>query len=299
MTLSPTLLLVIYCLAIAGFSLVGGLLPNWVRMTHTRTQSAMSFVSGLMLGVAFFHLLPHGVAMLGGPAATDIAVRWLMLGLIAMLLLLRMFHFHQHDFSDEEEHLHNHNHDHDHDHAAAAHAHAVPSRGQATPVHRMSWLGIALGLGVHTLIDGIALGAVMLGEIANGAAGLVGVGVFLAILLHKPLDAMSITTIMAAGGWSRSARATNNLLFALMCPLGALLFFFGVDFLGDNRDYLVAAALAFSAGAFICIALSDLLPEVHFHSHDRTRLTLAFLLGIGLAYAIGALEPANFHLPVH
>lgn len=294
MTLSPTLLLVIYCLAIAGFSLVGGLLPNWVRMTHTRTQSAMSFVSGLMLGVAFFHLLPHGVAMLGGPAATDIAVRWLMLGLIAMLLLLRMFHFHQHDFSDEEEHLHNHNHDHDHDHAAAA-----PTRRQANTVHRMSWLGIALGLGVHTLIDGIALGAVMLGEIANGAAGLVGVGVFLAILLHKPLDAMSITTIMAAGGWSRSARATNNLLFALMCPLGALLFFFGVDFLGDNRDYLVAAALAFSAGAFICIALSDLLPEVHFHSHDRTRLTLAFLLGIGLAYAIGALEPANFHLPVH
>ena len=295
MTLSPTLLLVIYCLAIAGFSLVGGLLPNWVRMTHTRTQSAMSFVSGLMLGVAFFHLLPHGVAMLGGPAATDIAVRWLMLGLIAMLLLLRMFHFHQHDFSDEEEHLHNHNHnhDHDHDHAAAA------TRRQANTVHRMSWLGIALGLGVHTLIDGIALGAVMLGEIANGAAGLVGVGVFLAILLHKPLDAMSITTIMAAGGWSRSARATNNLLFALMCPLGALLFFFGVDFLGDNRDYLVAAALAFSAGAFICIALSDLLPEVHFHSHDRTRLTLAFLLGIGLAYAIGALEPANFHLPVH
>ena len=294
MTLSPTLLLVIYCLAIAGFSLVGGLLPNWVRMTHTRTQSAMSFVSGLMLGVAFFHLLPHGVAMLGGPAATDIAVRWLMLGLIAMLLLLRMFHFHQHDFSDEEEHLHNHNHDHDHDHAAAA-----LTRRQANTVHRMSWLGIALGLGVHTLIDGIALGAVMLGEIANGAAGLVGVGVFLAILLHKPLDAMSITTIMAAGGWSRSARATNNLLFALMCPLGALLFFFGVDFLGDNRDYLVAAALAFSAGAFICIALSDLLPEVHFHSHDRTRLTLAFLLGIGLAYAIGALEPANFHLPVH
>ena len=295
MTLSPTLLLVIYCLAIAGFSLVGGLLPNWVRMTHTRTQSAMSFVSGLMLGVAFFHLLPHGVAMLGGPAATDIAVRWLMLGLIAMLLLLRMFHFHQHDFSDEEEHLHNHNHnhDHDHDHAAAA------TRRQANTVHRMSWLGIALGLGVHTLIDGIALGAVMLGEIANGAAGLVGVGVFLAILLHKPLDAMSITTVMAAGGWSRSARATNNLLFALMCPLGALLFFFGVDFLGDNRDYLVAAALAFSAGAFICIALSDLLPEVHFHSHDRTRLTLAFLLGIGLAYAIGALEPANFHLPVH
>ncbi len=286
MALSPTVLLILYCIAIAGFSLVGGLLPNWVKMTHTRTQVAMSLVSGLMLGVAFFHLLPHSIAMLGGAGATDTSVQWLMLGLITMLLLLRMFHFHQHDFSDEEKGLHDHQHDHGHSHG----------HGQNTPVHSMSWVGIALGLAVHTLIDGIALGAVMQGEIAQGAAGIAGVGVFLAILLHKPLDAMSITSVMAAGGWSRSARATNNMLFALMCPLGALVFFFGVDLLGDAADYVVAAALAFSAGAFICIALSDLLPEVHFHSHDRFVLTLAFLLGIALAYAIGALEPGNLHL---
>jgi zinc and cadmium transporter len=291
MTLAPTLQLVLYCIAIAGVSLVGGLLPNWVKMTHTRTQVAMSLVSGLMLGVAFYHLLPHSVAMLGGPGAADTSVQWLMLGLITMLLLLRMFHFHQHDFSHEEEDLHDHHLGHDHEHG---HAHAPP-----TPVHKMSWLGIALGLAVHTLIDGIALGAVMQGEVTDGATGLLGVGVFLAILLHKPLDAMSITTVMAAGGWSRRARATNNLLFALMCPLGALLFYFGVGSLGDNRDYMVAAALAFSAGTFICIALSDLLPEVHFHSHDRTKLTLAFLVGLGLAYGIGALEPSNFHLSPH
>jgi zinc and cadmium transporter len=284
MTLAPTVLLVLYCVAIAGFSLVGGLLPNWVKMTHTRTQVAMSLVSGLMLGVAFYHLLPHSVAMLGGPGAADTAVQWLMFGLITMLLLLRLFHFHQHDFSHEEEGLHDH------------HAHLAHGDSHIAPVHSMSWLGIALGLGVHTLIDGIALGAVMQGQSAEGSSGLVGVGVFLAILLHKPLDAMSITTVMAAGGWSKRARATNNLLFALMCPLGALLFFFGVDLLGDHRDYLVAAALAFSAGAFICIALSDLLPEVHFHSHDRAKLTTAFLLGIGVAYAIGALEPAGLHL---
>ena len=63
MTASPTALLFIYCLAIAGISLVGGLLPNLVKMTHTRTQLMMSFVAGLMLGVAFYHLLPHSVAM--------------------------------------------------------------------------------------------------------------------------------------------------------------------------------------------------------------------------------------------
>jgi zinc and cadmium transporter len=284
MTASPTLLLVLYCLAIAGFSLVGGLLPNWVKMTHTRTQVIMSFVSGLMLGVAFYHLLPHSIALVGGDHGADTSVWWLMIGLIVMLLLLRLFHFHQHDFSNEEDQHHDHHH---HDHVPQA------------PAHSMSWVGIALGLALHTLIDGVALGAVMLGGTGSAGVGMIGIGVFLAILLHKPLDAMSITTIMQAGGWSQSARAATNLVFALMCPLGALLFYFGVDFLADAQHYVVAAALAFSAGAFICIALSDLLPEVHFHSHDRGKLTLAFLLGIVLAYGMGVVEPAGIHLTAH
>ena len=283
MTASTTLLLFTYCFAIAGFSLVGGLLPNWVKMTHTRTQLVMSFVSGLMLGVAFYHLLPHSIAMQDGSGAVDITVWWLMIGLIGMLLLLRLFHFHQHDFSSEEDQHHDH-HQHEPVHQA--------------PAHSMSWVGIALGLALHTLIDGVALGAVMQGDHSQ-VTGLVGVGVFLAILLHKPLDAMSISTIMEAGGWSRGARMTTNLVFALMCPLGALLFYFGIDVLVDTRNHVVAAALAFSAGAFICIALSDLLPEVHFHSHDRGKLTLVFLLGIALAYAIGAVEPAAIHQGGH
>jgi zinc and cadmium transporter len=282
---SPTLLLIIYCLAIAGFSLVGGLLPSLIRMTHTRTQVVMSLVSGLMLGVAFYHLLPHSVALASESGGVDTTVWWLMIGLIVMLLLLRVFHFHQHDFSHEAgaqlEHGHEHTHNHNH----------------GRSVHGLSWVGLALGLAVHTLIDGVALGAVM--HAGSHASGVLGIGVFLAILLHKPLDAMSIVTVMQAGGWSKGARAATNVVFALMCPLGAMLFFFGVDVVAAGRDHLVAVALAFSAGAFICIALSDLLPEVHFHSHDRGKLTLAFLLGIALAYAIGSVEPAGVHMAPH
>lgn len=321
---SPTLLLIFYCLAIAGFSLVGGLLPNWIQMTHTRTQLVMSLVSGLMLGVAFYHLLPHSVALLGGAGGVDTSVWWLMIGLIGMLLLLRVFHFHQHDFSHEQlgqhdhphhdsdshaaahaaspatAHAHNHSHEHEHAHAASA-SHGAShsaghSAGHASPVHGLSWVGLALGLAVHTLIDGVALGAIM--HAGSHTSGMIGIGVFLAILLHKPLDAMSIVTVMQAGGWSKGARAITNLVFALMCPLGAMLFYFGVG-VADGGDHLVAVALAFSAGAFICIALSDLLPEVHFHSHDRGKLTLAFLLGIAVAYAIGSVEPAGIHVGLH
>lgn len=283
MTDSSLFLLLFYCLAIAGFSLLGGMLPGRVRMTHTRTQVAMSLVSGLMLGVAFYHLLPHSIAMEDGPWAVDRVVGWLMAGLIGMLLLLRMFHFHQHDFSSEEDDHHDHNHHHHREHSA----------------HHLSWVGIALGLSLHTLIDGVALGAAVLQGIVGQEAGLVGIGVFLAILLHKPLDAMSITALMGAGGWSARAQRVANLSFALMCPLGALLFYCGVSALSEGAVHVVAASLAFSAGAFICIALSDLLPEVHFHSHDRGKLTLAFLVGILLAYGMGYLEPAALHSHTH
>ncbi|MFV8818469.1 ZIP family metal transporter [Haliea sp. E17] len=287
MSVSTALLLTGYCVAIACVSLAGGLLPDRIRMTHTRTQLVMSLVSGLMLGVAFFHLLPHSIALGGEQASVDRAVDWLMVGLIAMLLMLRLFNFHQHDFSPEEDEHHDHPHAHHH------HDHGQPDQPAA---HGASWIGVALGLGLHSVIDGIALGAVMRGDTHTSAAGaLAGFGVFMAVLLHKPLDAMSVTTIMQAGGSSRMARMAANLLFALLCPLGALAFYFGVDLLTYSGDAVVAGALAFSAGAFVCIALSDLLPEVHFHSHDRFKLTTAFLLGIALAYSIGVLEPHSFH----
>jgi zinc and cadmium transporter len=279
---SPTLLLILYCLSIAVISLLGGLVPTVVRMTHTRTQLVMSFVSGLMLGVAFYHLLPHSVALAGGARGVDTTVWWLMIGLIVMLLLLRVFHFHQHDFSKEERVQHNHDHGHDHHH-----------EGRGGAAHGLSGVGLAFGLAVHAMIDGVALGAAIHAE--SPAGGLIGIGVFLAILLHKPLDSMSIVTLMTAGGWSSGVRNAANVVFALLSPLGALLFYFGVDMVTDSRSLLVAAVLAFSAGAFICIALSDLLPEVHFHSHDRGKLTLAFLLGIVVAYGIGSVEPAGFH----
>jgi zinc and cadmium transporter len=274
----PLLLLAVYSVAIVAASLLGGWLPSLLRMTHTRMQVTMSFVAGLMLGVALYHLLPHALAQIGGPQAIDTAVWWVMAGLVLMLLLLRLFHFHQHDFSDEHE-VHHHHHE---------------GQTESAGAHPLSWLGIAFGLGLHTLIDGIALGAAVRSEWAAGA-GLVGVGVFLAILLHKPLDALSITSMMRAGGWGQRATTVANLCFAMMCPLGALVFIWGVAQLGADRDLVVGCALAFSAGVFLCISLSDLLPEVHFHSHDKAILTLSFLLGIVLAYALGFLEPNATH----
>jgi zinc and cadmium transporter len=147
---------------------------------------------------------------------------------------------------------------------------------------------------LHTLIDGLALGAAVSAERGHAEGWeLLALGPFLAICLHKPLDALSITSVMAAGKWSNSAVVVANLLFAVMCPLGALGFVFGVERYLEQQYLVVGVALAFAAGVFLCISLADLLPEVSFHSHDRIPLTLALLLGVALAWATGFLAAGH------
>ena len=79
---------------------------------------------------------------------------------------------------------------------------------------------------------------------------------------------------------------------------GALLFFAGVSFGGEGlATSMVTWVLAFSAGVFLCVALSDRLPEMEFHTHSRIPLSLALIAGVLSAYAIGLLEDSAAHAP--
>lgn len=122
---------------------------------------------------------------------------------------------------------------------------------------------------------------------------LFGLGTFLAIMLHKPLDALSITALMSASHWPVNIRQAVNAGFALMCPLGAILFTAGLQHFTSDQQLVIGSALGFSAGVFICIALGDLLPELQFHTHDRVKLSIALLAGVLLAYLIGFIEPGG------
>jgi zinc and cadmium transporter len=212
-----------------------------------------------------------------------------------MFLIQRFFHFHHHDVPDEapegiEEKIEEHGHDHKHDQEEHDHCHLDHTLADKSARH-LSWAGAALGLTLHTLIDGIALAASVAAESDGGEhTGLLGLGTFLVVILHKPFDAMAIGTLMAAGGWSRSARHLVNALFALAIPVGVLLFRFGANQFSEADHLFLGSALAFAGGTFLCIATSDLLPELQFHAHDRGKLTVALLAGLLLAAAIGKFE---------
>jgi zinc and cadmium transporter len=289
---SPVALLFIYCLLILVASLAGGWIPLFIRLTHIRLQVATSFVAGLMLGVGVLHLLPHAWHEL---LSIDHTAWWLLTGFVVMFFIERFFHFHHHDVPGEENEedgvIDEHTHElHPHDHAHCDHPHSLADRS----ARRLSWGGAALGLTLHTLIDGVALAASVEAEARGGGSGwLLGLGTFLVIILHKPFDAMAIGTLMAAGGWSRRSRHFVNGLFALAIPLGVLLFHFGARQYSEEGQVFLGAALAFAAGTFLCIATSDLLPELQFHSHDRGKLSLALLAGLALAALIGAFETSG------
>ena len=280
MEISAPLLLVGYGIGIFAAAIIGGKLSELGRMTHTRIQIVMSLVAGFILGMAVFHLLPHSLERIEGHEGIFAAAVWMVLGMVAMVILLRVFQFHQHDLSAEAGDLYGgHGHDRDDDHGHVG-------------ISASSLLGIVLGLSLHTVTEGVALGASV--KIDEGL--LPGLAVFIAIMLHKPLDAYSIIGMMQSAGYSLRTRNLANVAFALLCPLVAAASFWGVGMLGTlDESVVIGYTLAFATGAFLCISLSDLLPEIHFHSHDRGKLLFAFLFGIGLAYGLSFIEGGTVH----
>lgn len=274
-------LLTYYSAGIVAASVLGGMLPDWIKMTHRRTEMAVSFVAGAMLGVALLHLLPHALAGSEAPGGITsvVAFRWVLAGFLAMFFIERFFCFHHHDVpaeeGEEDEHAVHTCHEHDHPHS------------DHTP--GLAWSGAVVGLTLHSLLAGVALAASVCH--APDDAWAAGLGAFVAIILHKPFDAMTIAMLMGRAGWSPLARCVVNGLFALVVPAGVALFYAGMAPLGvEGASTMVAAAIAFSAGVFLCVSMSDLLPELHFHHHDRVKLSLALILGLAVADVACRLE---------
>ena len=281
--MTPAVLLTVYCALVLLASLAGGWFLLFVHLTHTRLQIAVSFVAGLMLGIALLHFLPDADAQLH---SLDKTAAWMLGGFLAMFFVQRFFHFHHHDLPEgDPEDCCGHDHPHEREGGHGEHVHSLADKS----ARQLSWIGTVIGLTFHSLLDGLALAAAVEAG-RQGSAKIAGLGVALVVILHKPFDAMAVSTLMAAGGKSRLSRHVLNGLFALASPLGAALFYVGASQFAGGNTPVLGYALAFCAGSFLCIASADLLPELQFHSHDRFKLSAALLSGLAVAIVIGQFE---------
>ena len=252
-----TTALILSLVAFFVISLLGGLLPLWIRFTHRGMQVALSFVCGIMLSITIFHLLPDALAIgieEGAHLHDEVPIlgAWVLGGFLAMFLLERFICFHHHSAPGEDE--------------CCSHSHVS------------SWVGALVGLSIHGVLAGLAFGAAVSG--LEQGLGVAGAGLLVAIVFHKPFDSLTLGTLLAADGRSRSFRNWMNIAYALVTPAGAVIGWAGIS----GEPPVQSAAIAFAAGMILCIALCDLLPELQFHRHDRIAMTLALLLGLGLGW---------------
>ena len=222
--------LALYLPTVIFVSLLGGFLPLLRALSQRALALLLSFSAGVLLGAVFFHMLPEI-----GKVLSD-TIGWPILAGFLLIFVMERFVF---------------------VHACGEHE---------WDIHHMG-IPAFLGISLHSLLDGVALGAgLLLPEL--------GPVVLLAVIIHKMPDSLSISSILLAAGWERRKVALLNVLFSLTTPTGALLTFW---FFRDLTPQNIAIALGISAGTFLAIATSDILPQIH-RIGQSSFLTLLFLI---------------------
>lgn len=253
--------LAVYAGAILVGALIGGAVPLVGQMR--RSDTLLSFSAGVMLGAAFFHMLPEAAQGAGLSAIPFVLVGFLFLYLLERFVLVHVC------------------------------AEPGPAAGEAlvaptTPAHRHSdaatgcdvhTLGLAafIGLSLHTIVDGFALGAA-----SNEQA--LGFLVFLAILAHKIPSSFSLSSILRAEGYSRQRALVMNAAFALMVPIGAALYLVLRGLI--HTQSFASLALAASSGTFLHLSFSDILPDLHRRGASKLKLSAALLLGVAIMWSL-------------
>lgn len=148
-------------------------------------------------------------------------------------------------------------------------------------VHAFTYLNL-IGDGLHNLVDGLLIAASFMINIK------LGIVTTLAIACHEIPQELGDFGVLVYGGFSKTKALVMNFIFSLTAIVGALLGYFLSTYIQSLPAYL----LPFTAGGFIYIAASDLIPELH-RQPDIRRANWAivtFLLGIVLMWLAGMLH---------
>ena len=137
-----------------------------------------------------------------------------------------------------------------------------------------------LGLTLHTFFDGVAIASGFL------ISPRLGVLLFLAVLVHKLPEGVTIASVMVAGGQSRARAVGGAVVLGCATILGFLL--------TEQVAPLAQYGLALSAGVTIYVAASDLVPQFQAR---RDWVTTAAFFGGALGFFLTERLLANWGPP--
>ena len=138
------------------------------------------------------------------------------------------------------------------------------------PIHPFAYLNL-LGDGIHNFIDGVAIAASFL------SAESLGIITTVAVIMHEVPQELGDFGVLIYGGISKAKALLFNFISAVLAILGALATYFFISYLPN-----INLILAFSAGGFIYIATTDLIPELHKETNTVNSIVEIVFLLLGI-----------------
>jgi len=218
--------------------------------------------AGLLLTVAFTHLLPEAFRDADNPAVLG----WLLLaGILGLFLLEKAALIHHTHHHEGDSHHHAHGHD-------------------AHEARRGGW-PVLIGDTFHNFGDGVLIAAAFVVDAKLGVAATA------AVLAHEVPHEVGDFMILLNAGFSRRKAFVFNLAAGSSAVLGGVIGYFVLE----SMQRLLPYALALAAASFIYIALSDLLPEMMRRTSLRRSLPEVGLVLLGVLIAALATTVARAH----
>lgn len=150
------------------------------------------------------------------------------------------------------------------------HCHGQACEGHPHPVAYTNLVGDS----VHNFIDGMIIAGSFI------VSPKLGLATTLAVILHEIPTELGHFSIFVYAGFSKWKALFFNFLSALTAILGAVVTLVA----GSHLQGLTVFILPFTAGGFIYLAGSDLIPELH-KEHDPKKSLIQFIMmlaGVGL-----------------
>jgi len=144
-------------------------------------------------------------------------------------------------------------------------------------VHTFGYMNL-FGDAVHNFIDGLVIAATFLTDIR------LGIITSFAIALHEIPQEIGDFGVLLYSGFSRKKALFANFLVALTAVFGGIIGYF----LSCQIENMTSYLLPFTAGGFIYIAASDLMPEIRKETSLRKSMLSfgVFLVGIAIMFLV-------------
>ncbi|AJF62808.1 MAG: Zinc transporter ZupT [archaeon GW2011_AR20] len=204
--------------SVAGIATILGILIVLFAKEFTRKYSIylVSFAAGVLVTFALIHLIPESLKLYQHSL-------WFVLAGFLIFYLIEHLVMH-HPF-----------------HEPTGREHAAGKTA-------------VLGLGFHSLIDGVVIGAGF--EISNE----IGLIATFAVIAHELPEGLTAMAVLMHAKFKKIKSLIYSFLVAIATPVGAILTYY---FIKSISEGFLGFLLALAAGSFLYVGASDLVPETH------------------------------------